>query len=1231
MKIMQWNIRGFYTNLPHLQRLLDVHQPNILCLQETWLEEKSPARVKNFHPLTIRKDRITNNRGGVSIHIRNNLPFRQIHLPNSDLEVCAVSILSDKSNLSICSLYIPPNYDNTKLVTELDKLKTHLPDPFIISLDANAHHYSWGSDNRDRRGKLIDSWLSNNDCVVLNNGQPTFLSPSGTHTHIDLTIAHTNSSQSFDWTVEDDTYNSDHFPILITNQIDSPPSVAVDGGKKWNIKSADWAGFLSDLDMSVEFLTPSHACGAIVHRINIAADKNIKKYSNLHCPNYSKHWWNEECSKAIEHKNKAYRQYKKNLGNLPLWIEYKKHKAIARNTILIAKKTSWRNFVSSMNWQTSSSVVWKRIKALRGTQNSRTITLRSQGQLLIDEAAVANVLVQQYANRSDGSSLRNIQQAWREEIESNIRTIPFNNTGNINTDFSIDELKKALHSCNSKSAGPDNIPYDIIKKFSDEHLHKLLDFLNYIWNTGLPQQWKESTIFPLLKKGKIATEPASYRPIAITNCLCKILEKMANKRLLHHLEKSNAISRCQSGFRAKHSTLDPLSRIEDSIRRALMQSDSCIAIFLDIEQAFDTVWHGGLLRKLQMMHVTGNLYNFIEQFLQNRKIAVRVNGTTSEYASIKAGVPQGSVISPTLFNIMINDIFNNIPEDIQYSIYADDGAMWINCSNMQSGVEKIQIAIDAVRSWSTRWGLTVSPNKTKAMIFTRKRTIGVPSLKYNNIPIEYVSRYRFLGVTLDRTLSWGPHISELRDRCQSDLRLLRVVSSNGWGADSTVLGRLYTALIRTKMDYASFLYATAADSHLIKLDRVQYGAIRTILGMLRCTRVNLLEAESGFLPLKYRRELLLFRYTSKVLTIDHHPVNRLLRSYYHYDFYQTNKHHLSFCGRATVLFQKINIEYKQILPIPILCKHSVTSNNIGASLSKYRKDAFNNSQWQSMFRDLVSGYPLHTKVFCDGSVQRDGTGFGVWSEGFTLSAKLSNYASILTAEMFAIYSAISFVQHKAGSFLILTNSLSSIEAIKHSQNATSSLATKINTILLNTPENKIVVEWVPSHMAIHGNEEADRLAGEAVKLPSTTINSIESGDADRAANKYLFQSWQEHWSSTQDPHLCLKPLVTHQPNLPPRRKDQITVTRLRVNTCLLTHAHFFTKSNKRVCNTCLCDISIKHILIDCPTYEPERRKLASRCRGLNVPLKIENILSSNSLVLNEIILFLRETDLQTSI
>ncbi|GBL78410.1 putative RNA-directed DNA polymerase from transposon X-element [Araneus ventricosus] len=189
-----------------------------------------------------------------------------------------------------------------------------------------------------------------------------------------------------------------------------------------------------------------------------------------------------------------------------------------------------------------------------------------------------------------------------------------------NSNFSFLEFQSCLASVQDSSPGPDSITYSMIKHLTTESQAALLNFYNRIWQEQyFPTQWQQAIIIPLLKPGKDPKNPSNYRPIALTCCLCKLLERMINRRLMYYLEANKSLHPSQSGFRKGRSTIDNLLALETDIRLAFLQRKHLVAIFFDIEKAYDRTWRYGILKDLHDLGLRGNLPIFIKNFLQLRK------------------------------------------------------------------------------------------------------------------------------------------------------------------------------------------------------------------------------------------------------------------------------------------------------------------------------------------------------------------------------------------------------------------------------------------------------------------------------------------------------------------------------------------------------------------------------------------------------------------------------------
>ncbi|KAL5007718.1 hypothetical protein ScPMuIL_016524, partial [Solemya velum] len=186
------------------------------------------------------------------------------------------------------------------------------------------------------------------------------------------------------------------------------------------------------------------------------------------------------------------------------------------------------------------------------------------------------------------------------------------------------EVKDSLNRANDTAAGPDEIPYQFLKHLPDTALLSLLDIFNNIWQSGnFPPSWREATIIPIPKPDKDHSSPTNYRPIALTSCICKTMERMINDRLVWYLESNKLLTNIQCGFKSQRSTTDHLVRLETFIREAFIRKEHVVSIFFDLEKAYDTTWKYGIRNDLFDMGLRGLLPHFISSFLYDRQFKVK--------------------------------------------------------------------------------------------------------------------------------------------------------------------------------------------------------------------------------------------------------------------------------------------------------------------------------------------------------------------------------------------------------------------------------------------------------------------------------------------------------------------------------------------------------------------------------------------------------------------------------
>ena len=389
--------------------------------------------------------------------------------------------------------------------------------------------------------------------------------------------------------------------------------------------------------------------------------------------------------------------------------------------------------------------------------------------------------------------------------------------------------------------------------------------MNEIWRTGkFPEDWHKAVIIPIPKPGKDKTEATNYRPIALTSCICKTMERMINDRLVWFLQSNNLISGIQAGFRKNYSTNDHLVRLESFIRDAFIKKEHCVAIFSDLEKAYDTTWKYGIMKDLHSIGLRGRLPNFISNFLSDRSFNVRIGSTLSDTFEQEQGVPQGSILSPTLFNIKINNIVKRV-NDTDSSLYVDDFGIFYKSKNMENIEFRLQRCLNKVETWATENGFKFSKTKTQCVHFCQLRGLHPdPVLNIYGSPIPVVEEAKFLGLLFDKKLSFIPHIKALKAKRLKALDVLKVLSNTNWGGDRSVLLNLYRSLVRSKLDYGSIVYGSARKSYLKCLDTIHHQGLRLALGAFRTYPVESLYAESNEPSLYTRSEKLSLQYTTKL-------------------------------------------------------------------------------------------------------------------------------------------------------------------------------------------------------------------------------------------------------------------------------------------------------------------------------------------------------------------------------
>lgn len=332
------------------------------------------------------------------------------------------------------------------------------------------------------------------------------------------------------------------------------------------------------------------------------------------------------------------------------------------------------------------------------------------------------------------------------------------------------------------------------------------------------------------KQGKPKGNCNSYRPISLLPTLSKIFERVILERLKLTLNEHHIVPSIQFGFREGHSTLQQLQRIVEIIECGYENKQYTVAVFLDITQAFDKVWIEGLKYKLLHIPLPHYLAAVIFSFLELRTFAVRINGTISDTKHIHAGVPQGSVLGPTLFNIFTNDIPTPSPSKV--ALFADDTAIISQHEELDIAIDSIQTACNTMGNWFTKWCITLNPAKCTAKIFTLKRISNHRNINLNNKPILWSHQHeavKYLGVHLDTRLTWRLHINNKLNQGYNRLRMLYPLINRNTTMRKECTILLYKAILRPLVTYACPVWSASSKTNIKKLQVFQNKVLRTAI------------------------------------------------------------------------------------------------------------------------------------------------------------------------------------------------------------------------------------------------------------------------------------------------------------------------------------------------------------------------------------------------------------------
>ena len=1030
---------------------------------------------------------------------------------------------------------------------------------------------------------------------------------TGKKSCLDLCFCSRNLADAVTIKLGDDV-GSDHCTVEVQMAC-VPKKSEVEHKKRWIITKDTLINFGKAIEESTIMMpnTTHKIASDIRERIIEAAKKSFKQTTGKNCNKKMTSWWTAECHIAVMERRRARKLVERHPTQVNI-ENYRKKSNDAKNICKKNKKRAWNQFVSELSYDTPTAEVWKKFKQIKNRYEHNNTPLEVNDTMITDIKTKADLFVEYFKEIGNIKNYEEIEN-FEELLNTNIEQ---GTDEDYNKDITEEELIIAINTAKETSPGICKITNKMIRALPEHTRNEILRLMNQSYKTGtIPEYWKRGLIVPIPKPEKDKTKLESYRPITLLSCVGKTMERIVQRRLQFVLEmRCNAMKEFQCGFRKGYSTMDILLRLDHEIKNALKENEICVTVYIDLKSAFDKIWRKGVIYKLIMIGIQGNMLKWLESYLQDRFCSVEIGNILSEEVKFDTGVPQGAILSPILFNLMMTDLPTD--EDIKIYCYADDITLTCTKKNLQEIVLSIEKYLNELSKWSRKWGIEVNPSKTKMQYFTR-RCIAHPMIRFENAVLRYERTKKLLGLILDSPkLTWNEHVNHVRADCLRRMNILKSLYSTNWGANAVIMKKFYMAYIRSKIGYGIDVYGSSMQFK--KLEVVQNSCLRLILGARNTSPVLSLQAEASIPSLDIFRKITMVKTLLKIL---YRPENDETARVLNID----TSHTSSISRHPVNSFARLNKQFLMTLDVTMIKRtHTRQMMQIPpwVNIQKFiiqepdQEDIYCNNVFQDYIRREYVDYRF---LYTDGSkiIDKSATSSGIYIEHSetAVAYKLNGKHSIVSAELFAIFKALQYIKEKEieENCIVFTDSRTALQILANQESAYRNIKEEIQQILIELNLEKVVkLHWIKAHAGIRGNEIADRTA----KLGHEANKSVKYdlaqedlyNDIKKRIKNWIHENWIVNINHTGTGKFLRDIKSDFNQKNPIHLRDRrsaVVMHRLRIGHAgTLQYLHRFDRAETESCSQCNCPETIDHYLLECKRYEQQRNVMKRKMTELDI-------------------------------
>lgn len=754
------NIRSMRSNFN--QFIIEINQLkekiHFIILVEIWIgkDEVSLYNIPGYTSFSCCNEDYR--AGGVICYVSNELSVRPLDVNMMTADILVLDVRDKNVYFKLCCVYRLLSFQESQYIDELESVLQVLENNAIYIGDANLN-------------LLQQNTHSQNYCNLLDNygfvsviNTPTRITKN-TKTCIDhIFIKNKNissfKSAKFDIGITDHcllglVYNESKNNSIDSNNMSHTKVVHDYNLIKSSLKLVQWNDVMSDCDVNKCYEVFQNKIIDVVEK----SSKQLNLQNKLCKAKIKSPWISGNLLNRINRRKKLYKICKRRPYDINFNVYYKKFCTNLRQEIDFAKNEYYRNLINRCNGDSSQQ--WKVINQLTGSSKAKTVDkITLDNDVIVSEPPVVADMINKHLIETQSIT----GCAFQQNIPLHTHPRQFSFFVHPTNELEILKIIKSLK--NKKSTGHDNLCTDLIKYIAEEISPVLSYIINLSFSTGcFPEKLKQSVVVPIYKKQN-SFHINTIRPISLLCVFSKIIEKLMNIRLLKYLNNFSFFSKNQFGFTKGKSTDDALLNVCNQIYSSINDNKKTTGLFIDFKNAFDLVNHNILLMKLEAVGVRGVALDWFTSFLSNRRQSVRVGGCLSSSLQVRAGVPQGSVLSATCFLVFINDLLET-PFNGSVNAFADDVAFFYSHGNVHVIKQQIDEDITFLRNWCSRNQMIINVTKTKYVNFDFKGFNFETPLIYHDIQcpmgmcdckiIEKVDHFKYLGLVFDEKMSWEKH------------------------------------------------------------------------------------------------------------------------------------------------------------------------------------------------------------------------------------------------------------------------------------------------------------------------------------------------------------------------------------------------------------------------------------------------------------------------------------------